>query len=361
MLAIAAIAVGGSQVSATGAGLDERQEGVGKDNPEQLATCFAFGIDQVGRGNLGAGIELLEPCLADDYVFEFVFFEGGPAIICPGDECPVSEYSSPADLRAKFANAFFVDAGYLATQHQLLNLDVTYLDPKRAEVVGDIQANHFLPDNSVDIAWNDYHIEAVRTGGQWQVVSETIVGTAFLNFQGGLVGGDAGGDRPVEDPDEHDASGGLPVGADITLRNTLEEEGSPETAFPALFGQSEDAFDEFSTLSLDEVEFATALAQPGTPVGDISGLYEIDMTGSEIHFTLLPTADDPFWVNVFEDFPPGKFDRYYLTFSEPHNVESFRSSNNAVTLRVDSPTVLVVEIGEGYEMHPGVSFHIHVE
>jgi len=49
---------------------------------------------------------------------------------------------------------------------------------------------------------------------------------------------------------------------------------------------------------------------------------------------------------VFGEFPEGKFDRYYFTFSEPHNVGSFTSSNESVSLRVDSPTVLVVEIGE---------------
>ena len=46
--------------------------------------------------------------------------------------------------------------------------------------------------------------------------------------------------------------------------------------------------------------------------GDISGLYEIDLSENSIDVTLLPTADDPFWVNVFEVFPEGKFDRYYL-------------------------------------------------
>ncbi len=155
-------------------------------------------------------------------------------------------------------------------------------------------------------------------------------------------------------------SGPLPEGADVTLRNTLQDPGEPELAFPALFGQPDDLFDEFGTVSTTSVEFATALAQPGTPLGDISGLYEINMTGNSISFTMLPEADDPFWVNVFGDFPPGKFDRYYFTFSEPHNVAGFSSSNESVSLRVDSPTVLVVEISEGYQMSPPRSFRIDV-
>lgn len=152
--------------------------------------------------------------------------------------------------------------------------------------------------------------------------------------------------------------GTLPSEADITLRNTLQDPGTPELAFPALFEQPDDAFDEFGAFSATSVEFPTALAQPGTPMGDISGLYEIDITADSIAFTLLPTADDPFWVNVFGVFPEGKFDRYYLTFSEPHNIETSSSDNASVSLRVDSPTVVVVEIGADYDMNPGAAFTI---
>lgn len=153
----------------------------------------------------------------------------------------------------------------------------------------------------------------------------------------------------------------IPVGADVTLRNTLQDPGEPETAFPALFGQPENAFDEFGVVSASASEFPAALAQPGTPVGDISGLYDIDITGNSITFTMLPEADDPFWTNVFGDFPAGKFDRYYFTFSQPHSVESAQSSDGSVVLRTDSPTVLVVEIGEGYKMSPPQSFTIDVQ
>jgi len=161
--------------------------GSGEHQPGDLANCFAFSIDQVGRGNLEAGIERFDGCLADDYTFEFVFFEGGPSIVCPGPGCPIQEFSSRADMRARFANDFFVNAGYLATQHQILNLDVSQ-SGATAEVNAYIQANHFLPDNSVDIAWNDYSFTAVRDGNRWVVKDEVIVGTAFLNFQGAPVG-----------------------------------------------------------------------------------------------------------------------------------------------------------------------------
>lgn len=161
------------------------------------------------------------------------------------------------------------------------------------------------------------------------------------------------------DPDDNGTENILLEGMTITLRNTLEEEGS-EGSFPSLFGQADDAFDETGTLSFSESEFPTALAQPAV-AGGISGLYEIDLTANSINFTLLPAADDPFWVNIFEVFPAGKFDRYYLTFSEPHNIASSTSSNSAVSLRIDSDTVAVVQIAESYDMNPPMSFSISLE
>ncbi len=150
----------------------------------------------------------------------------------------------------------------------------------------------------------------------------------------------------------------LAEGVDITLRNTLQNPGEPEVTYPSLFGLADDAFDEFATLSNTDIEFATALAQPGTPFGDISGLYNIDFTETSIEFTLLPDETDPFWIQQFEVFPDGKFDRYYFTFSEPHNITSGASNDTSVNLIVASETVIVVEISAGYNFNPGTSFFI---
>ncbi len=85
----------------------------------------------------------------------------------------------------------------------------------------------------------------------------------------------------------------------ITLRNTLQDPNEAEVTYPSLFGQADDAYDEVATLSNSTSEFATALAQTGTPAGDINGLYNIDFTETSISFTVLPDDSDPFWVNVF--------------------------------------------------------------
>jgi hypothetical protein len=325
----------------------------GERRPGDLANCFAFSIDQVGRGNLEAGIERFDGCLADDYTFEFVFFEGGPSIVCPGEGCPIQDFSSRAEMRALFADQFFQDAGYLATQHQILNLDVDQKG-RKADVFAYIQANHFLPDNSVDIAWNDYSFHAERNRLGWKVKSEVIVGTAFLNFQGGPVGGDGGDGGDGEES-------ALSEGTDIVLRNTLQDAGEEEATYASLFGQPDDAFDEFATLSNATSEFPTALGQEGTPAGDINGLYNIDLTENSIDFEVIAAADDPFWSNVFGLFPDGKVDRYYLTFSEPHNIKSFTSDNPNLNLRIGSDTVVVVELTGGYDLQPGVSFTVNLD
>ena len=150
----------------------------------------------------------------------------------------------------------------------------------------------------------------------------------------------------------------LPEGISVTLRNTLQDPGEAEQTFPGLFGLPDDAFDEFSTISYSSTEFTGALAQEGTPFGDISGLYAIDFNANSISFTLLPDSSDPFWPMQFGVFPEGKFDRYYFTFSENHNIKNSSINDDNVNLRIDSNNVIVVELSGGYDFNPGKTFTI---
>ena len=187
-IAIVAALIAGSllvagQASARGGGARE-----GERDPADLpASCFAEGIDSL-ISDLDAGVKLWEGCLTDDYSFEFVFFPGGPSIECPGPGCPIQEFSSRAEMRALFASTNFEASGYLATQHQMLNVAVDQTGSE-ATVSAYVQANHFLDDNSVDIFWGDYVIDAVKQQGRWKVGHEVIVGTSFLNFQGTPISG----------------------------------------------------------------------------------------------------------------------------------------------------------------------------
>jgi len=154
----------------------------------------------------------------------------------------------------------------------------------------------------------------------------------------------------------------IEVDSTVTLRNTLQDSGASEVTYASLFMEADDAFDEVSTVSESDVEFPTALAQSDF---NINGLYEINIDKDQISFKIIASEDDPFWgaggANVFGTFPDGKFDRYYLTFSENHNIESFSSSNSNVNLRTDSDKIIVVEIGGGYELTPTTSFNITLE
>lgn len=150
----------------------------------------------------------------------------------------------------------------------------------------------------------------------------------------------------------------------ITMRNTLQDPGESEVTYPSLFGQADNAYDENATLSNTNVEFATALAQNGTPVGNISGLFKIDFTENTIKYTVLPQLDDPFWGGmavVFGVTPQGKFDRYYFTFSKEHNIKGFTTSDPAINLRIDSNKIVVVEIGAGFNLQPGATFTINLK
>ncbi len=159
-------------------------QGGGVEDPVNLAKCFAYGIDAIGRGDFDKGVSRWEGCFADDYSFRFTFFPGGPSMECPGPECPIQEFDSRVKLRAEFAQAEFQRQGYLATQHQMLNVELRRLDGNQAEVFAYIQANHFLPNDVVDIFWGDFTIQAVEHDGLWRVTREEIVGTSFLKFQG---------------------------------------------------------------------------------------------------------------------------------------------------------------------------------
>ncbi len=160
----------------------------GVTDPIDLAHCFAYGIDAIGRGDFERGLSLWEGCLTDDYSFKFTFFPGGPSVECPGPECPIQESDSRARLRAEFAQVEFQRQGYLATQHQMLNVELINREGSQAEVFAYIQANHFLPNNVVDIFWGDFLIQCVEKDGRWRVKREEIVGTSFLKFQGAPIG-----------------------------------------------------------------------------------------------------------------------------------------------------------------------------
>ncbi|MDO6473283.1 hypothetical protein [Maribacter sp. 1_MG-2023] len=139
-------------------------------------------------------------------------------------------------------------------------------------------------------------------------------------------------------------------GESIAIRNTfqgIEITDGVEEKIEDLFGAPAGSLEATATV-IEGVEFPAYLL----------GLYDIDVDENSIEYTLVAQADDPNYGSLFRTIEAGSFDRYYITFGLEHNVESFTSSDTAVNLRVDSDTILVVEIGEGFVFEPGASFTI---
>lgn len=142
-------------------------------------------------------------------------------------------------------------------------------------------------------------------------------------------------------------------GETVHVRNTFqgtEITDGIEEKIEDLFGAPAESL-EASTTIVEGVEFPSYLL----------GLYDIDIEGNSIEYTLVAQADDANYGPLFRTIEAGSFDRYYLTFDVDHNVKSFTSSDAAVNLRIDSDNVLVVEIGEGFVFQPGASFTINLE
>jgi len=147
-----------------------------------------------------------------------------------------------------------------------------------------------------------------------------------------------------------DDSSPITLGESVTVTNTFQSTSftdDAELAIEDLFQQPAGSLKATSDVS-SAVEFPAYLLN----------LYDIDIDESSIKFTVVAQANDPNYGTLFRILEPETFDRYYFTFASEQNVDGFTTSNSAVNLRIDSESVLVVEIGAGYDFKPGQSFSI---
>lgn len=140
------------------------------------------------------------------------------------------------------------------------------------------------------------------------------------------------------------------LGSSVTVTNTFQSTAftmDAELAIEDLFQAPAGSL--AATATVDSgVEFPAYLLN----------LYDIDIAEKSIAFEVVAQSDDPNYGTLFRILEANTFDRYYLTFENAQNVNGFTSSNPAVTLRIDSDKVLVVEIGAGYDFKPGQNFTI---
>ncbi len=142
----------------------------------------------------------------------------------------------------------------------------------------------------------------------------------------------------------------IPPGTTVTVTNTFQSDAftnGTETAIEDLFSVPAGSLAATATTS-DGLEFDNYLLN----------LYDINIGEKSISFDMVAEAGDPTYGDLFRTLEAGTVDRYYFNFAEGHNVDDWSSNNSSVNLRIDSGNILVVEIGEGYDFNPGISFTI---
>ncbi|WP_405205379.1 hypothetical protein [Aquimarina sp. LLG6339-5] len=152
------------------------------------------------------------------------------------------------------------------------------------------------------------------------------------------------------DSDDDNTPSPITAGISVTVANTFQSTtitNGVETAIEDLFMQPAGSLEATATIE-NAIEFPAYLL----------GLYDIDIDQNTISFELVAQTGDATYGDLFRTLETGTFDRYYFTFDEPQNVSGFTSDNDSVSLRIDSNSVLVVEIGAGFNFNPGASFTI---
>ncbi|MFK8102150.1 MAG: hypothetical protein AB8G15_06495 [Saprospiraceae bacterium] len=142
----------------------------------------------------------------------------------------------------------------------------------------------------------------------------------------------------------------------VTVSNTLQTAADPnlggtggvETPIETIFGLPAGALT------------ITATVGNGLEYKDyLDGLYDINLSENQISYNLVAPADHPVYSNFFRTIESNTFDRYYFKFDRNHNISSGTSNNPSVSFSVISDSEFLVQIGEGFDFNPGVSFIIN--
>jgi hypothetical protein len=145
-----------------------------------MAYCYAYAVDTLGNNPptqgtvdtaLAEATEMFKGCLTDDA--KLLLFLDGPK----GKATPMGA-GGPAEF-AKAVRNYFTAYGYVATQHVVGNIRVTFVTPDRAKVDSYIPALHWLADGRVLLVPVRYEDEAVRVGDRWKVATRNVLALRF--------------------------------------------------------------------------------------------------------------------------------------------------------------------------------------
>jgi hypothetical protein len=144
-------------------------------------TCYPFGIDKIGRGDMDAGVATWKNCFAPNFEFSAFIGRGEPTN-CPGASCPFPKEMSSIEMRAAFAKRAFDAGGFVKTSHHLTNITTSFVSPDRANVNSYIQAWHWKADGTVVVAPGTWDVELTRSGNIWRITREklSVVGAAVI-------------------------------------------------------------------------------------------------------------------------------------------------------------------------------------
>jgi hypothetical protein len=137
-------------------------------------SCYPFGIDAIGRGNLDQGITIWKGCFAPDYKFS-VFLGRGEPTVCPGDKCSFPNTMNSIEMRANLAKRVFDGAGFVRTSHHVTNATITIVDATHARVNAYLQAWHVRKEGGgVVVGFGTWDLELARKNDAWLIINEDL-------------------------------------------------------------------------------------------------------------------------------------------------------------------------------------------
>jgi hypothetical protein len=136
-------------------------------------SCYPFGLDEIGRGDSAAGIEIWKKCFAPDYRFS-VFLGFGQPTECPGDKCELTGATS-IEKRAALARGIYEKAGYVRTSHHLANQTVSFTGADNVHVKSYLGAWHMKGDGSIVTGVGTWDVDLARNGEGWLISNEKLV------------------------------------------------------------------------------------------------------------------------------------------------------------------------------------------
>ena len=138
-----------------------------------LAGCYAEGIDAIGNGRTEAGAATWRQCFDEEVRFTLSF---GPSfsMTCPGDKCPMPAAMTGLEKRVAAARGTYDRAGYTATSHHLTSLVVEQGSADSARVKAHLQAWHQRRDGATVLGLGTWQVEARRTAAGWRIIEERL-------------------------------------------------------------------------------------------------------------------------------------------------------------------------------------------